>query len=170
MSQLYLNLEESKKVKKMKQRNINKRIRWFSRKKLNHLNSARFRNFWLKYCSKVVFSDVLYEIRFKSSFSFYLYLYLKSQAVGYEIERGSNFTISQPIDVNFGRIVKISGVTINTIKKAFYELVDSGLLLYREDMKPKYHNSTKSVMILNDKQLVGYDQDKKRIIYSIKTH
>lgn len=168
MSHLYLNLEESKKVKKMKQRNINKRIRWFSRKKLNHLNSARFRNFWDKYCSRVVFSDILYEINFKSSFSFYLYLYLKSQAVGYDIEGGCNFTVSQPLDVNFGRIVKISGLTTNTVKKAFRELVNNGLFLYRDDFKPKYHNSTKSVMVLNDKQLVGYDRDNKRIIYTIK--
>lgn len=153
----------------MKQHNINKRIRWFCRKKLNHLNSVKFRLFWEKYCSKVNFSDVLYEIRFKCSFSFYLYLYLKAQAVGYDIEVGTDFTVSQPLDVNFGRIVKISGMTTNTVKKAFRELVNSGLLLYREDFKPKYHNSTKSIMILNDKQLVGYDQKKKRIIYTIKT-
>jgi hypothetical protein len=170
MYQIYLNPEESKKLKEIKQRDINKRIRWFCRKKLNHLNSAKFRLFWEKQCSKVKFSHVLYEIHFKSSFSFYLYLYLKSLAVGYDVEGDEEFSISQPVDVNFGRLVKISDLTMNTVKKAFHELVEVGLLLYRDDFKPKYHNSTKSVMVLNDKQLVGYDQDKKRIVYSIKTY
>ena len=169
MSQIYLNPDEAKKLTQIKQKNINKRIRWFCRKKLNHLNSTRFKLFWDKYCSKVEYSNVLFEIHFKSSFSFYMYLYLKSQAVPYEIEAGGNFTVSKPVDVNFGRIVKISGMTTNTVKKAFRELVECGLLLFREDMKPMFHNSTKSVMVLNDNYLVGYNQKEKRIIYSIKS-
>lgn len=167
MQNVYLSPEDILLFTKIKQRSVNKRVRWFCMKKLNHLNSYKFRNFWQKYCKDINHSNVLYEIQFRSSFSFYLYLYLKSLAIGYMNERDGNFTISQPIDVNFGAIIKLSAMSKNTIKKAFFELINAGLLLYREDFKPKYHNSTKSVLLINDFKIAGYDKYKKRVIYSV---
>lgn len=144
-----------------------RRKRWFERKRLNHLNSRKLEAFYKQHIGNCGYSEKLYEIVFKSSFALYLYLYLKSQAKGYELERGADFSISQPVDVNFGRLVEISKMTRNTVRKAFWELVELGLVIYSEDLKPEYHNSIKAVMVLNDKYFIGFDDIQKKVIYSI---
>lgn len=151
----------------MKLSKLDRRKRWFERKKLNHFNTKRLQVFFEKYIGNCGYSEKLYEIRFKSSFAIYLYLYLKSLAKGYELERDADFSISQPVDINFGKLVEISRMTRNTVRKAFWELVQVGLVIYNEKLKPEYHNSTKAVMILNDKYVVGFDETSKEVIYSI---
>lgn len=146
-----------------------RRKRWFNRKKLNHFNTKRLKVFYEQYIGNCEYSEKLYEIRFKSSFALYLYLYLKSRAKGYGPERGADFSISQPVDVNFGKLVEISRMTRNTVRKAFWELVELGLVIYSEELKPEHHNSTKAVMILNDRYFIGFDDKQKRVIYSINS-
>lgn len=160
---------EIKKVKKIKLNNINKRKRWFERKKLNHFNSLKLKDFYVQYLVNIEYSEKLLEIRFKSSFAFYLYLYLKSKAAPYEIDDYKTFCVSQPVEVNFGKLAEISKMTRNTVKKAFWSLVRVGLVIYNEDAKSPYHNSTKMVMLLNDKHLIGFDYDAERIIYSLNS-
>lgn len=146
-----------------------RRKRWFERKRLNHLNSRKLEAFYKQHIGDCKYSEKLYEIRFNSSFALYLYLYLKSRAKGYEPERGAEFSISQPVDVNFGKLVEISRMTRNTVRKAFWELVELGLVIYSEELKPEHHNSTKAVMVLNDRYFIGFDDKQKRVIYSINS-
>lgn len=144
-----------------------RRKRWFEKKRLNHMNSMKLEAFYKQYIGNCGYSEKLYEIRFKSSFALYLYLYLKKRAKGYELEGDADFSISQPVDVNFGKLVEISRMTRNTVRKAFWELVELGLVIYCEELKPEHHNSTKAVMVLNDKYFVGFDDKQKKVIYSI---
>lgn len=170
MQKLYLNDKELAKVRKMKLTKLERRKRWFERKKLNHFNTKRLKVFFEKYIGNCEYSEKLYEIRFKSSFALYLYLYLKSLAKGYELEGDADFSISQPVDVNFAKLVETSRMTRNTVRNAFWELVGVGLVIYSDDLKPEYHNSTKAVMVLNDKYVVGFDEKSKQVIYSINSN
>jgi hypothetical protein len=165
---MYFNEDELKKIDKVREQRERRAKKWFMEKERNHLNSEKFRKFYELF-KDIQYSEKLYEIKFKSSFSIYLYLYLKSQAKPYEVEGDGNFSISQPVEVNFGKIQRLSQLTKNTVKKAFWELVNMGLLLFSEDLKPKHHNSTKAVMVLNDQYLVGFDEKRNRIVYSIKS-
>ena len=163
MGKIYLNKSEVEKINIGKEKNLLKRKKKFFKKKLNHLNNPRLNAFYKHITAKP--SDMLYMIKFKSSFSFYLYLYLKSIAEWHP--NTSEFRISKPIEVNFGEIQRLSTVVRNTVKKGFKELVEVGLVLYNEDLLHKHHNSTKSVLILSDEYLIGYDDKNKRVIYSI---
>lgn len=167
MQKLYLNSTDLEMIKKFKLSQLERRKRWFENKKLNHWNSSKIETFYKQHIGNCRYSEKLYEIRFKSSFALYLYLYLKEKAKGYELE-GDTYSISQPVDVNFGKLVEMSGMTRNTVRKAFWELVEFGLILYSDDLIPEYHNSTKSVMVLNDKFLIGFNNVTKKVIYSIK--
>lgn len=170
MPRLYLNNSEIARIRQMKLSKQERRKRWFVRKKLNHLNSKKIEVFYKQYIGNCGYSEILYEIHFKSSFALYLYLYLKSIAKGYELDGGdTSFSISQPVDVNFGKLVEISRMTRNTVRKAFWELVELGLVVYSDDLKPEHHNSTKAVMVLNDKYFVGFDDKQKKVIYSINS-
>jgi len=168
MQRLYLNNSEIARIRQMKLSQQERRKRWFEKKRLNHMNSIKLEAFYKQYIGNCGYSEKLYEIRFKSSFALYLYLYLKNRAKGYELDGGdTSFSISQPVDVNFGKLVEISRMTRNTVRKAFWELVELGLVIYSEELKPEYHNSTKAVMVLNDKYFVGFDDKQKKVIYSI---
>lgn len=167
MQRLYLNNNDLVRIRQMKLSQLEKRKRWFKSKKLNHLNNKKIENFYKQHIGNCEYSEKLYEISFQSSFTMYLYLYLKSQARGFELEGDANFSISQPVDVNFGKLVEISRMARNTVRKAFKELVDLGLVIYSDNLKPEHHNSTKAVMVLNDCYFVGFDEKQKKVIYSI---
>jgi hypothetical protein len=129
-------------LRKLKEIYILKRN--FKNKKQNHLNSKKYKKFneFIE-CEP---NDVLFEMRFRSSFSLYLYLYLKSKAV-FRL----NVKFSEPIEVNFEELKRLSGLCKNTVKKAFWELVDCGLIVFNEDGPVNKHNLCKSVMIFDDR-------------------
>ena len=149
-------------VNKEKAKYLSKRKKTFLKKKLNHINSTRLNAFHKNNITAKP-SDILYTIKFRSSLSFYLYLYLKSIAKWYDDFK----KISQPIEINFWRIHLKTGMVKNTTKKAFKELVEVGLILYNKDVTHKHHNSTKSVLIINDDYLIGFDEKNNEVIYSI---
>jgi hypothetical protein len=118
----------------------------------------------------VTYSDKLYEVKFKKSFSLYLYLFLKSRAEPYEVSTSNEFTISKPLPVNFSTISMKAQVGRNTVKRAFRELVGLGLLIFDENLKKTLKNyNVKKCMLVNDYYLEGYDDVNNRIIYSLKT-
>ena len=162
MGKLYLNKKELEVVREEKAKHLLKRKKIFIKKKLNHINSKRLKAFYKKHITAQP-SDILYTIKFRSSLSFYLYLYLKSLVVWY----GEFKNISQPIEINFWRIHLLSGMVKNTVKKSFRELVDVGLVIYNKDVIHKHHNSTKSVLVINDECLIGFDEKNNKVIYSI---
>ena len=165
MSKINLSNKQMERVRQIGTRESDKYKRWFLKKKFNHYHNPRIIKFWGLFEDKVSYSEKLYEVRMRSSFAFYLYLYLKSLAKGYD--EGTDFTVSAPIEVNFERIQKLSGVVKNTVKQAFWELVRVGLLLYTGKVKPRRHSTTKLVMVLNDKYLVGFDDATGKIVYSL---
>jgi hypothetical protein len=163
MQKLILSKEEKKKLDAIRKRKLERLKRNFLKKKQNHLNSEKYKQFYEKYI-KVEFSDILYEIGFKSNFSIYLYLYLKSVAAFYP-----DVGISEPIEINFEYIKRISGLCKNTVKKAFWALVDSGMVIFNEDTPVKMrHNLCKSVMIFDDRFLIGFNEIDNQTYYSIK--
>lgn len=169
MPKLYLNKQELKKVKKIKHNSIERCRRRFESKKLNHLNSNRWKAFCEKYLAVVEFSEHLYEIKFKSSFAIYLYLYLKSQAKPYPLDSNEDYSVSAPVEINFEKLVRMTKMCRNTMRKAFWELVRVGLLLYKKDFISKHQNLPKQVLLLNDKYLIGYDESSGKVVYSINS-
>jgi len=137
--------------------------RRFLKKKSSHLNSQKIKDFYLQLNTK--HSDKLYEIHYHSSFAFYLYLFLKNSAEGYNSKCPDEFTISKPVKINFTKVAKMAKVSRNTVKAAYAELLNLGLVY--ETIIPIFSNKVKECMVLNDCYLIGYDEEKHRIIYSI---
>jgi hypothetical protein len=106
----------------------------------------------------------MYEIRYKSSFSPYLYLYLKKKAkpVIKNVE-----AVSSLISVNFNEIIRKTKMTHHTVKFAFEDLVSLGLLLYTKDLYRKHDNVPKKAMLINDEYIVLFDTKKRKIVYSL---
>ena len=156
---IYLTDEQYRKVIRMKMNYTEKCKKRFLNRKYNHLNRKNLLEFITE--NEInEYSDKLYEIKFKKWFSIYLYLHLKNLI-------GSNeFTISEPIEVNFTQIAAKAGVARNTIKKAFWELVNFGLVIY-DDLLPLSSNSIKKAMILNDKYLIGFNETEHKILYTL---
>lgn len=156
---IYLTDEQYRKVILMKTNYTARCKKRFLNRKYNHLNRKNLFEF-ISENEISEFSDKLYEIKFKKWFSIYLYLHLKS-LVG-----NNDFTISEPIEVNFTKIATKAGVARNTIKKAFWELINLGLVIY-DDLLPLSSNSIKKVMILNDKYLIGFNEADNKILYAL---
>lgn len=137
-------------------------VRRFNRKKLNHLNYKKYYNFYKKIGLSL--SPILYEIKYKSSFTPYLYLFLKkkSQPVAQNVK--SVFSL---ISVSFYEIAKKSKSSRSTVKYAFEELVSIGLLLYTKQNNYPYNNVPKKAMLVNDEYVVLYDSKKHKIVYSM---
>lgn len=156
---IYLTDEQYRKVILMKTNYTARCKKRFLNRKYNHINKKNLFEFIAE--NEINdFSEKLYEIKFKKWFSLYLYLHLKN-LVGH-----NDFTISQPIEVNFTQIGEKAGVARNTIKKAFWELVTFGLVIY-DDLLPLSSNSVKKVMILNDKFLIGFNETEQKILYAL---
>ena len=138
-----------------------KREKKYLSKKYNHINNKKIQDF---YCSMdAKYSDRLFEVKFKKSFSFYLFLYLKED---YESTYGiTNYDFSSPVDVNFTLISELADVGRNTVKRAYQELIDLGMVT------PYVNNKLKSraqnmCIVLNDSYLDEYDNKNHKVNYS----
>ena len=168
MQTIFLNDRELNKVQKMKTSYTKRCKRKFNQKLYNHINRENIRDFYNSL--NVSYSDKLYEVKFKKSFSLYLYLFLKSRAEPYEILTSKEFTVSKPLEVNFSTISLKAQVGRNTVKRAFRELISLGLLIFDDNLKKTLKNyNVKKCMVVNDYYLEGYDEDNNKIIYSIKS-
>lgn len=156
---IYLTDEQYRKIILMKSNYTARCKKRFLNRKYNHINKKNLFEFITDF-EIIDFSDKLYEIKFKKWFSLYLYLHLKN-LVG-----NNTFSISEPIEVNFTNIATKAGVARNTVKKAFWELVTFGLVIY-DDLLPLSSNSVKKVMILNDKYLIGFNETEQKILYAL---
>lgn len=137
--------------------------RKFLSKKYNHINKKKMQDF---YCSMdVMYSDRLFEVKFKKSFSFYLFLYLKDY---YEsMQSNTNYSISSPVDVNFSLISEYADVGRNTVKRAYKELIDLGMVIPFTRVGCKNQNQINKCMVINDRYLDEYDKSSHKVIYSI---
>jgi len=158
----YLNNILGERVVNMKLKYNEKCRRKFLRKKYSHMKKQNLKDFFDTYCIKE-FSNKISEIDFRCYFSFYLYLYLKAIAEGYD----PGFTISGPIAINLTEISRQAGISRNTVKAASRELTNVGLIIYNDDIKLP-NNGIKHYMLLNDSYLLGFDSEEGKIIYSIK--
>jgi len=163
MKTIYLNNYMKERFNQMRL-NYNQKCKTrFLKRKYSHINSENINKFYTGL--NITIDDKLYEIRFHSSFTLYLYQYLKSNAVGYEEETPGVFAVSMPLNVNFNLITKLAGVSRNTVKAAFKELIQLGFVYYDESI-PLSKNKVKQCLILNSKYLIGYDENEHKIIYS----
>jgi len=163
MKTIYLNNYMKERFDKMRL-NYNQKCKTrFLKRKYSHENSENIKKFYTGLNS--IADDKLFEIRYHSTFTFYLYLYLKSNAAGYHEESPGEFLVSMPLNVNFNLITKLAGVSRNTVKAAFKELIRLGFV-YFDDNIPLSKNKVKQCLLLNSKYLLGYDENEHKIIYS----
>ncbi|MFC2093771.1 hypothetical protein ACFLSV_07710 [Bacteroidota bacterium] len=168
MTNLYLDKQELEMVNRKKGKYLEKRKRKFAKKKMNHLNNERLEKFYNQFLRDVKYSEKLFLIKFKSCFSFYLYLYLKSQAKGFNTEEGgAGSCLSEPIEFSICGTQRLTGLVRNTVRKAFRDLIAIGLVFYKNDLLQKRHNLTRAVILLNDDCLLDWDDKNRKVIYSI---
>ena len=166
MENLIVSGKYYRKLLQLRERDIQRAKKKFLKKGRNHLNDPKLAEFYSKL--QVEFSDKLYEIKFKCCFTLYLYLYLKSQAKSYyEDEPKRPFNISQPINVNLQRIVNLSGIARNTVKRALEELKQLRFINQCKYVSPEYHNSTKEIMLVNDHFMLCYDNTHHCVHFTI---
>src|SRR5690606_34226344 len=127
--------------------------RKFLNKKYNHINNKKIQDF---YCSMdAMYSDRLFEVKYKKSFSLYLFLYLKEE---YESMYGiTNYDFSSPIDVNFTLISEYADVGRNTVKRAYQELIDLGMVKPFEGFNCK-NRAQNMCVVVNDRYIQQYDK------------
>lgn len=137
--------------------------RKFLSKRYNHINNKKMQDF---YCSmNAMYSDKLYEVKFKKSFSFYLYLYLKED---YESTYGiTNYDLSSPVDVNFTLISEYADVGRNTVKRAYQELIDLEMVIPFTRVGCKNHNQINKCMVINDLFIQSYDKKTSKVIFNL---
>ncbi|WP_276975766.1 hypothetical protein [Flavobacterium filum] len=140
-------------------------MRKFLKRTFSHKNSENIRVFYESL--KTAIDPKLYEIKFHSSFGLYLYLYLKSKAVGYMDQSPEDFTISKPIQINFTKVAQEAGIARNTVKAAFKELLRLNIVF--ESVIPIFNNKVKECSILNSKYFIGYDENEHKVIYSMNS-
>ena len=157
-----LSKREVKMLNQMRKKRLGKLKRAFYSKKQNHLNSNKYEKF--NELIKAKPSDILFEMRFRSSFSLYLYLYLKSIATFYP-----ESSISEPVEVNFEKLKRLSGLSKNTIKAGFWELIQNQLIFFNEDTPVRMkHNQCKSILVFNDKYLIDACEIENKMNYNSK--
>jgi len=155
-----------RKILQLRERDIQRAKKKFLKKNRNHLNNPKLAEFFAM--SPVEFSEKMYEIKFKCCFTLYLYLFFKSQAKSYyEDQPERPFNLSQPINVNLQRIVNMSGIARNTVKRAFDELKQLRFINQCKYVSPAYHNSTKEIMLVNDLYMLCYDEKHHRVHFTI---
>ncbi len=163
MKTIYLNNYMKERFDKMRL-NYNQKCKTrFLKRKYSHVNSENINKFYAGL--NITIDDKLFEIRYHSAFTFYLYLYLKSNAAGYQKESPAEFLVSMPLNVNFNLITKLAGISRNTVKAAFKELIQLGFVYFDDDI-PLSKNKVKQCLLLNSKYLLGYDENEHKIIYS----
>lgn len=168
MIQVYLSKSKFELFKNMSDKEIVKAKKKFYQKKLNHCKSASLNDFFQIHCSQC-YNPILLDVNFHCHFSFYLYLFLKKQAVPYSLfsDKGVN-TISQPINLNLTKVAILGGVSRNTIKKSFNELVKKGLILHTNISAPRRSNQPKIVMLLYDDIILGYEKLEDKVYFDFK--
>lgn len=164
MENLIVSGKYYRKLLQMREKDIQRAKKKFLKKGRNHLNDPKLAEFFAKL--QVEFSDKLYEIKYKCSFTLYLYLYLKSQAKSY-YDDDRPFNISQPINVNLQRIVILSGIARNTVKRALEELKQLRFINQCRHVSPEFHNSTKEIMLVNDLYMLCYDEIHHAVHFTI---
>jgi len=146
------------------QKENDKRKAKFLKKKLNHVNSPKLSKVFDSL--NVTFSDKLFDIPWRCSFSFYLYLILKSRVkfVDWcELPEFYKIAISQ--DFNILQLSKATGVCRNMIRKAYKELQQLNLIEETDYVRPT-HKSTRTVLVFNDFYIHAYDPETGKVLYS----
>lgn len=154
MIQVPLNIEQKQILDEALSRELYKKQKRYKRKRLSHFNNAKLKQIYDKY--GVEHAPALYTVPFKTYFSFYLYLILKGRVKFLDWpEMPEYYRIAVSQDFNIHQLHKETGVSMNTIRKAFWELVKMRLIELTDYVKP-HHKSTRSVLVMNDYYLHSY--------------
>lgn len=161
-----VNLTEQQRLileEQLKKANTKRKAK-FLKKKLNHVNSPKLAK--LYETLNVPFSDKLFDIPWRSSFAFYLYLILKSRVKFVDwCELPEYYKIAVSQDFNILKLSKATGVSRNTIRKSFKELIRLNLIEETNYVKPT-HKSTRTVLVFNDYYIHAYDPGLGKVLYS----
>lgn len=146
------------------QKETDKRKASFLRKKLSHTNSVKLARIFDSL--KVAYSDKLFDIPWRCSFSFYLYLILKSQVRFIDFcEMPEYYKIAIAQDFNILKLSRQTGVCRNTIRKAYKELLRLNLIEEIDYVRPD-HKSTRSVLVYNDFYIYAFDTETNTVLYT----
>lgn len=166
MNALLLNNNEYQHILRYKQQQLAKSERQFKTRQKSHHKNAKLRAFY-DLCDHE-HHPVIYSVPFKCAFSFYLYAYLKFNAHPFEFEKGFfEWSLSKPVTITFGKIARVAGVSINTVKAAYRELVSLGFLKHADLLTDSAHNAPKSAMVVNDHYIIGYDDLSHKVLFDI---
>lgn len=163
MIKVFLTKTKFELLRNMTEKEIFKATKKFYKKKLNHSNCPLLNEFYQKHCCQV-YKQILHDLDFQCHFSFYLYLYLKKNAVPFSNDPSeSAHKLSQTITLNLTKTAKLAGVSRNTLKKSFEELVKKGLILYSNNPTPRKSNRPKIVLLVFDNAIIGYEKEEDKV-------
>ena len=167
MKKILITEKDFEKLSCLKQKEISEAYKIFRSRKKCHMKETRLKYFYVS-CAKE-FNPVLYTIPFNCYFSFYLYLFLKAKAEKFRFESNSEqFTVSKPMEINFSKIRRLTGIPMGTIKSAYRELQKFGFLIYTEELASDKKNESKYAMLQNDYYILEHDPIKDKTIFNIK--
>lgn len=170
METVILNSMQKVVVEEALRREREKKKNKFKRKRKTHFNNANLKRIYESVTKSVDFSDVLFEIPFRCFFSLYLFLILKSKVRYLDWLKNlpdyySKIAVSQ--DMNIFKLSREYNINRNTIRKAYFELLQYKLIESTPEIKP-YHKSCKSILIYNDAFIHSFDSDLGHVVYSNK--
>ena len=141
---VFMTKAEPEKFGSIKSKNLERARKKFIKKKLNHYNSEKFNTVYTEVKQEIC--ESLYLVRFKSSLSPYLYLYLKSKSeesdFPREFSRGS-----QPVLFNVQKFCSLTKFSRNTVKKALKELISLNMIIKSNE---RHRNKVAGYIIFND--------------------
>lgn len=154
---IYLNSDEINLVNKYRTDVISRQKYLLERKKLSHFKLPLLRS--LLGPNQVV-PDQLYLIKFRHYVSLYLYLYIIS--LSEPISESSPY--SNLVRVNITKLSTQIECSRNTMKAAYKELLQLGLIM---EINEFIGNKPKMCSVVNYDFIVGFEKNKGKVVFSI---
>jgi hypothetical protein len=156
MKQELLNEREIAFLTGFRAKELEKQKRKFIKRKKNHLHNEKLHCFFNSL--DVEYSHKIFDIKFYSTFTFYLYLYLKANVKIFTYEGMPDyFRLALSQDVNFSKIARLAGVSRSSVRKAYDELIEVGMIIETPHIAPQ-HLSTRTCMVFNDFYIHSYNR------------
>lgn len=174
MKRILVSDKEAENLAKRERRRLESYKRRHLKKKRSYVNDKKLGAI-MKHL-QISYSYILYTIKFKSPLSLYLFLYLKNRAYTTKVPEIYNLPamystkfFSFPVEVRFSKMAKELGFTRNSVKYAYRELLDIGLIQdTTEEILPE-HLSAKTCIVFNDENILYFDSQKRKVCYSIQS-
>lgn len=142
-----------------------------ARKKRSYAKDTRYSS--IMRSLEISFNPYLFAIQFRSSLSMYLFLYLKNEAT--KTKPPDKYGIPQiysvryftfPVQIKFAKIARVLGFSRNSVKAAYKELLNMGLIMDTSEEFFPDHLGTKTCILYNDEYIIHYDRNQRKVHYS----